>query len=117
MVSSQFDLQYDKVILEGMEIPELSVGDKEYLQEFIKCELLDMSATGLRSLANMPDIETLNNVSSLSHSPPQLVLKENSLDGKDLKQLQIYRNLKELDLSNNQIADLELLRHLVSHSF
>jgi hypothetical protein len=87
VVSWQFDLQYDKVILEGMEIPELSVADKEYLQEFIKCELLDMSATGLRSLVNMPDIETLNNVSSLSPSPPQLVLKENSLDGKDLKQL------------------------------
>ena len=47
-----------------MEIAELKEADKEYLEEFIKCELLSMSATGLHSLANMPDIETMNHVSS-----------------------------------------------------
>jgi len=49
-----------------MEIEEFNEADKEYLQEFIKCELLSVSATGLRSLANMPDIETMNHVSSQS---------------------------------------------------
>lgn len=97
-----------------MEIGALTAEDKEYLQEFIKCELLDMGETGLRALANMPDIETLNVVSSQSHSLRQLLLQDNCLTGEDLQELQIYRNLKELDLSNNQVADLELLKPLVS---
>ena len=44
----------------------------------------------------------------------QLQLEDNSLDGSDLKELQIYRNLKIVNLSNNKITDLDVLKPLVS---
>lgn len=67
-----------------MEVGELTLDDKEYLEEFIKCEALILNDTKLRNLTNLPDIETLNKVSRPLPSQFKLELCENALDGSDL---------------------------------
>lgn len=41
----------------------MTADDKQYLEEFIKCDSLNLNNTKLTNLSNLPDIETLSKVS------------------------------------------------------
>ena len=77
---------------------ELTPDDKVFLERFSVTKSLNLSLCKLRSLKNMPSIPGLE----------RLDLSDNSLNGEDLHILhQTYKKLKQLNLSNNAIRNLD----------
>jgi hypothetical protein len=47
-----------------MKIDKLSADDKKYLEEFKNLETLALNQTGIKTLANLPDVPELGRVSN-----------------------------------------------------
>ena len=81
---------------------ELSKADKEYLERFQDCRCLSLCGVGLRQLRNMPRLPNLEVLS----------LADNMINGEDFCYLRDYKNLRYLDLSNNNIKLIDKLMDL-----
>ena len=66
--------KFDSILLRGVNLIELTPEDKAFLEKFDQAKVLNLSFTGLRSLKNLPVIETLE----------RLDLSDNNLNGEDL---------------------------------
>ena len=75
---------------------ELTSEDKKFLEKFNQAKVLNLSFTGLRSLKNLPVIETLE----------KLDLSDNNLNGEDLNQIYLaFKKIKVLLVANNAIKN------------
>lgn len=92
--------EYTNLILDDMQIVNVTEEDRKFLEEFIECQFLSLNSTGLKSLANLPNMPKLE----------RLELNDNQLDCSDGGFEVISKNypgLKVLKLSNNKIKDIE----------
>ncbi len=67
--------EFSNLILDELELGELSPEDKTFLEEFTNMEMLSMNKTQLKSTVNFPESKQLL----------RLELTDNELTGKDLK--------------------------------
>ena len=87
---------------------DFSKADKEYLERFTECRCFSICGVGLKQLRHLPKMPYLEVLS----------LADNLIPGDDFQYLRDYKNLKYLDLSNNNIRlmdklmDLAKLEHL-----
>ncbi len=81
---------------------ELSKADKEFLEKFTNCSCLSLCGVGLKQLRNMPKLPMLE----------MLSISDNLLLGDDFQYLREYKNLRYLDLSNNNVRLLDKLMDL-----
>ena len=51
--------QFDVLLLEGMDLIELTPEDKAFLEKFNQVKTLNLNYTGLRNLKNLPVIDSL----------------------------------------------------------
>ena len=51
--------QFDVLLLSGVNLGELTIEDKNFLEKFNQVKTLNLSYTGLRSLKNLPVISTV----------------------------------------------------------
>ena len=81
-----------------MDLVELTLEDKAYLEKFSSAKVLNLSYTGLKNLKNLPVISTVK----------QLDISDNNLNGDDLHLINLaFKNLKILIMSNNLIRNSE----------
>ena len=89
--------EYINLILDDMNIGEISEEDKQFLEGFTETQFLSLNSTSLKSLANLPKLDKLE----------RLELNDNKIAG-ELELLSgLYPNLRVLKLSNNQLKTLE----------
>ena len=92
--------EFDLMLLEGIDLIELTLEDKLFLEKFTALENLNLSNTNLRSLKNMPVLPTLS----------RLDLSDNNLNGEDLHQINAcFKKMKALGLANNEIRKYEFV--------
>ena len=91
--------EYTNLIMDDMEITQISAEDRDFLSGFVECQFLSLNSTKLNTLTNMPPLPKLE----------RLELCENQLSDSDLgsKICELYPNLVTLKLSSNKITDLE----------
>ena len=85
--------------LDQLPIKELSIEDKKFLEKFENLIILSMNNTGLISLKNFPNLSKLE----------KLYLNNNLISG-GLENLWIYRNLRTIELTYNQISEFEAIK-------
>ena len=66
--------EYTNLIMDDMEIKQISAEDCEFLEGFVECQFLSLNSTKLETLENMPKLERLE----------RLELCENALKGDNL---------------------------------
>lgn len=88
--------EFDKLVLDQVEIKNFSKEDQAYLEEFKEARFFGMNMCKLTSLENFPNLKTII----------RLELNENHLKGSELKHLTGIDDLQALKLANNQIATL-----------
>ena len=90
--------EYTNLIMDDMEIKQISTEDRDFLEGFVECQFLSLNSTKLESLENMPRLERLE----------RLELCENLLTGATLGDdiARLYPNLVTIKLSSNKIADV-----------
>ena len=83
-------------MLQGINLVELTPEDKRFLEKFNQAKVLNLSFTGLKSLKNLPVIETLE----------KLDLSDNNLNGEDLNQIYLaFKKIQVLLIANNSIKN------------
>jgi len=86
--------EFDKLVLDQVEIKNFSKEDQAYLEEFTEARFFGMNMCKLTSLVNFPNLKTII----------RLELNENHLKGTELKHLIGIEELSTLKLANNQIS-------------
>lgn len=89
--------EYTNLIMDEMAIEggEISLEDKEFLENFTECQFLSLNETGLKSLKNMPAMPKLE----------RLELSANQLSGPSIAKTiaSMYPELVTLKMAKNQI--------------
>ena len=81
-----------------MDLVELTLDDKAFLEKFNCTRVLDLSYTGLRNLKNLPVLPSVR----------QLVLSDNNLNGDDMHLINLaFKYIKVMILCNNLIRNPE----------
>lgn len=90
--------EYTNLIMDDMEIKQISEEDRVFLEGFVECQFLSLNSTKLESLDNMPKLERLE----------RLELCENTLGGAELGATiaRLYPNLVTIKLASNKIEDV-----------
>jgi Leucine-rich repeat (LRR) protein len=94
--------EFDKLVLDQVEIKNFSKEDQAYLEEFTEARFFGMNMCKLTSLENFPNLKTII----------RLELNENHLKGTELKHLTGIEELSTLKLANNQISTFEEVEQL-----
>jgi len=89
--------EFTNLIMDDMQIGEISAEDKEFLEGFKETCFLSLNSTGLKSIENMPAMPKLQ----------RLELCDNKLSGSVAPLVALYPNLQVLKLSNNQFKTIE----------
>ena len=91
--------EYTNLIMDDMEIKQISEEDRDFLEGFVECQFLSLNSTKLESLTNMPKLEKLE----------RLELCENTLGGPSVgtEIARLYPNLATIKLSQNKIETVE----------
>lgn len=90
-------VEFDKLVLDQVEIKNFSKEDQSYLEEFTQARFFGMNMCRLTSLENFPKLKTIT----------RLELNENHIKGAELKNLLEIDELTTLKLANNQINTME----------
>lgn len=93
--------EYVNLILDDMQIGEISEEDRIFLEGFTETHFLSLNSTQLKTLANLPKLEKLE----------RLELNDNKIGASQASNLErlaeLYQNLRVLKISNNQIKTIE----------
>jgi acidic leucine-rich nuclear phosphoprotein 32 family protein A/C/D len=99
--------EYVNLILDDMNIQEISEEDQEFLQGFSETQFLSLNSTQLKTISRLPTLQKLD----------RLELNDNRIGSSDslLDTLPaLYANLRVLKLSNNQIKSIEEVKGLAA---
>mmetsp|Transcript_14948 Transcript_14948/g.20266 ORF Transcript_14948/g.20266 Transcript_14948/m.20266 type:complete len:191 (-) Transcript_14948:999-1571(-) len=98
---------FDNLILDETALERLTQADKDYLQTFVKLEMISFNICRLQTLENFPVLASLSRVE----------LSDNQIKGGDLQHLSGNKSIETLKLANNKIenlSDLEALKALTN---
>ena len=91
-----------ELTLDGHYIGSISLEIKNYLEQFINVEKLNMSFCKLHSLDNLPNLPNITKVE----------FNDNLLDEKEFIKLKKYPLLSEIFFANNKVKDIELMKEM-----
>ena len=91
-----------ELTLDGYYIGSISSELKNYLEQFIHVEKLNMSFCKLHSLDNLPNLPNIIKIE----------LNDNLLDEKEFIKLKKYPLLSEIFFMNNKVKDFEIMKEM-----
>jgi len=95
-------LDFENLILDDIQINELTADDAAYLETFSTLGKLCLNHTGLKNLNNLPAKIPIF----------KLELSDNKISGDELSKLAIYEKLTVLKIYNNKIETLDQVKSL-----
>ena len=107
---SEFDkLEYTNLILDDLNLQQITDEDKEYLEGFTECQYLSLNSTQLKSLHNLPKLPKLVRLDIMDNtieSGLEMIFEQyGSMEGEDA-------GLRVLKLGNNRIKDFQEIEKL-----